>query len=122
MSTNPIYISNPAKDRLKAGKPVFGFGVWEFTRPAVVKIAAQAGFHVLIVEAEHELHDEADLNRFHRDRQRQRPRRDGEHPDHRTALHFADSGCGRSGGDATARGDAGTDRDRGPLDEIPPGR
>ena len=64
MSTNPIYISNPAKDRLKAGKPVFGFGVWEFTRPAVVKIAAQAGFHVLIVEAEHELHDEADLTDF----------------------------------------------------------
>lgn len=42
ISSDQTYIlKNTAKQRLKEGEPVFMFGVWEFTRPAVVKIAAQ---------------------------------------------------------------------------------
>jgi hypothetical protein len=47
MSTDAPYITNSAKQRLKAGKPVFLFEVWELTWPVVVKIAAQAGFHMI---------------------------------------------------------------------------
>ena len=63
-SSAQTYILNTAKQRLKEGKPVFMFGVWEFTRPAVVKIAAQAGFHMVIMNAEHELHNEVSLTDF----------------------------------------------------------
>ena len=64
MSSERPQIVNRAKQRLKDGKPVFVFSVWEFTRPAMATIAAQAGFHMLSLEGEHELHNEASMTDF----------------------------------------------------------
>ena len=64
MPKDETYITNPVKQRLNEGKPVFYFGVWEFTRPVAAKIAAQTGFHMLMMEGEHELHNEATLTDF----------------------------------------------------------
>ena len=57
-------IANKAKQRLKEGEPIFVFQVWEFMRPSIVKIAAQAGFHMLWVENEHVLRNEEALTDF----------------------------------------------------------
>lgn len=57
MSEGKVYFTNVAKERLKRGEPLLTFGVWEFFRPVVAKIAARAGFHALIIEGEHEFHD-----------------------------------------------------------------
>ena len=43
MPADGHWISNPAKQRLKAGEPVFNLSVQEITRPVLAKIAAQAG-------------------------------------------------------------------------------
>ena len=57
-------ISNPAKNKLKAGEPIFGVNIFEALTPSVVKIAAHAGFDVLMVDAEHALNDGSGLAMF----------------------------------------------------------
>ena len=57
-------ISNPAKELLKSGSPLFGFTVFESLRPSVVKIVAQAGYNMLLVENEHVVHNDETLTNF----------------------------------------------------------
>ena len=57
-------ISNPAKEKLKAGEPILGINVFEALTPSVVKIAANAGFDILMVDAEHALNDGNALSMF----------------------------------------------------------
>ena len=57
-------ITNPAKNLLKNGEPVFGFNVFESLRPSVVKIAAQTGYNMMFVENEHVLHNDETLTNF----------------------------------------------------------
>ena len=57
-------ISNPAKEILKSGGPLFGFNVFESLRPSVVKIVAQAGYNMLLVENEHVVHNDETLTNF----------------------------------------------------------
>ena len=57
-------ISNPAKDKLKAGEPIFGVNIFEALTPSVAKVAAHAGFDVLMVDAEHALNDGSGLAMF----------------------------------------------------------
>lgn len=63
MSTEPL-ITNPAKNVLKSGGPLFGFNVFESLRPSVVKIVAQAGYDLLLIENEHVVHNEETLTNF----------------------------------------------------------
>ena len=63
MSPDPI-ITNPAKEILKRGGPLFGFNVFESLRPSVAKIAAHAGYNILLVENEHVVHNEETLTNF----------------------------------------------------------
>ncbi|MBM3960206.1 MAG: hypothetical protein FJ314_10690 [SAR202 cluster bacterium] len=58
------FIDNPAKSRLKAGKPVLVFNVFESLRPSVIKIVKQTGYDMLMIETEHVLHDEYALTNF----------------------------------------------------------
>ena len=62
-SQRPI-ISNPAKEKLKAGEPIFGINIFEALTPSVVKVAANAGFDMLMVDAEHALNDDSRLAMF----------------------------------------------------------
>ena len=64
MPSDEPYITNIAKQQLKEDKPLFVFQVWELTRPVAAKISAQAGFHMIAVESEHELHNEKTLTDF----------------------------------------------------------
>ena len=64
MSSEVPLITNPAKDLLKNGEPVFGFNVFESLRPSVAKIAAQTGYNMLLVENEHVLHNDETLTNF----------------------------------------------------------
>ena len=57
-------ISNPAKDKLEAGEPIFGVNIFEALTPSVVKIAANLGFDMLMVDAEHALNDDSRLAMF----------------------------------------------------------
>jgi 2-dehydro-3-deoxyglucarate aldolase/4-hydroxy-2-oxoheptanedioate aldolase len=57
-------ISNPAKDKLNAGEPIFGVNIFEALTPSVVKIAANLGFDMLMVDAEHALNDDSRLAMF----------------------------------------------------------
>ena len=57
-------IANPAKNMLKSGGPLFGFNVFESLRPSIVKIAAEAGYNMLLVENEHVVHNEETLTNF----------------------------------------------------------
>ncbi len=57
-------ISNPAKKKLRAGEPIFGINVFEALTPSVVKIAADLGFDMLMVDAEHALNDDGRLAMF----------------------------------------------------------
>ena len=57
-------ITNPAKNILKNGGPIFGFNVFESLHPSVVKIAAQTGYNMLLVENEHVLHNDETLTNF----------------------------------------------------------
>jgi 2-keto-3-deoxy-L-rhamnonate aldolase RhmA len=57
-------IRNPAKERLRRGEPVFGFNVFESLRPSVVKIVAQSGYDILLVENEHIIHNDETLTNF----------------------------------------------------------
>ncbi len=60
---NPL-ISNPAKEKLQAGEPIFGINIFEALTPSVVKIAASLGFDMLMVDAEHALNDDNRLAMF----------------------------------------------------------
>ena len=64
MSDSSAIIRNPAKSRLKAGKPVLVFNVFESLRPSVIKIVKQTGYDMLMIETEHVLHDEYTLTNF----------------------------------------------------------
>ena len=64
MADSPTFISNPAKSHLKAGEPVLVFNVFESLRPSLVKIVKQTGYHMLMIETEHVLHDEYALTNF----------------------------------------------------------
>ena len=64
MVTEPIYISDRIKQKLKTGKPVTGFRIFEFFRPAMAKLSAQTGFDMVVIEAEHELANTGDLADF----------------------------------------------------------
>ena len=64
MSSEPPTIVNRAKEKLKAGEPIFGVNVFEALTPSVVKIAANAGFDMLMVDAEHALNDDGRLSLF----------------------------------------------------------
>ena len=57
-------ISNPAKEKLNAGEPIFGINIFEALTPSVVKVAANAGFDMLMVDAEHALNDGNGLSMF----------------------------------------------------------
>ena len=57
-------ITSPAKEKLKAGRPVIGMNVFESLRPSVVKIAAMAGFDMLLVDTEHVIHNGETLANF----------------------------------------------------------
>ncbi len=64
MQTKPPLIVNPAKEKLEAGKPIFGVNVFEALTPSIVKIAAKARFDMLMVDAEHALNDSDRLSMF----------------------------------------------------------
>lgn len=64
MSSEPTLIANPAKEILKSGGPLFGFNVFESLRPSVVKIVAQAGYNLLLIENEHVVHNDETLTNF----------------------------------------------------------
>jgi 2-keto-3-deoxy-L-rhamnonate aldolase RhmA len=55
MATGFRSTSNRIKRKLQAGEPVTGLRVFEFFRPAVAKVAAQAGFDMVVIEAEQDL-------------------------------------------------------------------
>ena len=57
-------VTSPAKEKLKAGRPVIGMNVFESLRPSVVKIAAMAGFDMLLVDTEHVVHSGETLTNF----------------------------------------------------------
>ena len=62
-SEQPL-ITNSAKNILKSGGPLFGFNVFESLRPSVVKIVAQTGYNMLLVENEHVVHNDETLTNF----------------------------------------------------------
>ena len=51
-------IINTAKQTLKDGGPVVVFSVFAYTRPLIIKIAQQTGYDMLLIDAEHVLHNE----------------------------------------------------------------
>ena len=57
-------IHNPAKEIIKNGGLIFGFNVFESLRPSIIKIAAQTGYNMLLVENEHVVHNEETLTNF----------------------------------------------------------
>ena len=64
MNPKQTIISNPAKEKLKAGAPIFGINVFEALTPSVAKVAAHLGFDMLMVDAEHALNDDGRLSLF----------------------------------------------------------
>ena len=64
MAEEDPLIRNPAKEILRSGGPLFGFNVFESLRPSVIKIAAQAGYNMLLVENEHVIHNDETLTNF----------------------------------------------------------
>jgi len=64
MTTDHQTITNPAKQALKNDQPVLVFNVFESLRPFVVKVVAQTGYDMLMIETEHVLHDEYILTDF----------------------------------------------------------
>ena len=64
MTTEKPLISNRAKEKLNAGEPIFGVNIFEALTPSVVKIAANAEFDMLMVDAEHALNDDGRLSLF----------------------------------------------------------
>ena len=64
MTTDHQTIANPAKQALKSGEPILVFNVFECLRPAIIKVVAQTGYDMLMIETEHVLHDEYILTDF----------------------------------------------------------
>ena len=64
MSSERPLITNPVKNILKNGGAVFGFNVFESLRPSVIKIVAQTGYNMTLVENEHILHNDETLTNF----------------------------------------------------------
>ena len=62
-SQKPI-VSSPAKQKLRAGSPITGMVVFESLRPSVVKVAAIAGFDLVVVDTEHGMPDNETLTSF----------------------------------------------------------
>ena len=62
-SQKPL-ITSPAKEKLKAGEPIIGMNIFESLRPSVVKIAAMAGFDLILVDTEHVAHNDETLTNF----------------------------------------------------------
>ena len=60
MVKNQPLVANRSKQRLKEGKPIFMFPVWDL-RLSIIKIAAHAGFHMLEVQNEHVMRNEEAL-------------------------------------------------------------
>ncbi len=64
MDSDQPLIANRAKEKLKADEPIFGVNIFEALTPSVVKVAAKAGFDMLMVDAEHALNDDGRLPLF----------------------------------------------------------
>lgn len=63
MKNMPTHVNKP-KELLKDGKPVKIFTVFESLRPAIVKIVAQVGYDIIMIDTEHVLHDNETLTNF----------------------------------------------------------
>lgn len=57
-------IGNRAKELLKSGEPIRAFNVFESLRPSVVSVIAQTGYDMVLVEAEHIIHNPETLTNF----------------------------------------------------------
>ena len=64
MATDRPTIANPAKETLKGGGRVTGMNVFELLRPSVIKIAAQSGYDLILVDTEHCVHNGETLTSF----------------------------------------------------------
>jgi len=64
MASDVSIITNPAKEVLKKGGPVTGMNVFESLRPSVIKIAAQVGYDMILVDTEHVVHNNETLTNF----------------------------------------------------------
>ena len=64
MANDRPTISNPAKQTLKDGGAVVVFSIFGYTRPLIIKIARQTGYDMLLIDAEHVLHNEEHLTDF----------------------------------------------------------
>ncbi len=57
-------ISNRAKKRLKDGKDIKVFNVFDSLRPSLLKVVTQCGYDVILIETEHVLHNPESLTNF----------------------------------------------------------
>ncbi len=64
MADEGALIRNRAKETLQDGGPVVAFNVFESLRPSVIKIVAQLGYDLLLIETEHILHNPETLASF----------------------------------------------------------
>ena len=64
MTTDKPFFANRPKQMLKRGEPIKVFNVFECLRPAIVKIVAQAGYDMILVDTEHVLHNQESLFNF----------------------------------------------------------
>jgi len=64
MASDRPVIANAAKRLLKSGERIRGFNVFEALCPSLVKVVAQCGYDLLLVEAEHILHNGGTLTDF----------------------------------------------------------
>ena len=64
MASRKPSIANLAKEKLKAGSPITGMAVFESLRPSVVKIAAMAGFDLVVIDTEHGMPNNETLTSF----------------------------------------------------------
>ena len=64
MSQQEVQIRNRAKELLKSGEAIRAFNVFEALRPSVASVLAQTGYEMVLVEAEHILHNSETLTNF----------------------------------------------------------
>lgn len=64
MPNDQPQITNRAKEILKQGGRITGMNIFESLRPSVVKIAAQTGYDMILVDTEHVVHNEETLTNF----------------------------------------------------------
>ena len=62
--TDHRIILNSAKEKLKRGEPILVFNVFEMLHPAVIKVVAQTGYDMLMIDTEHAIHNEETLASF----------------------------------------------------------